>query len=242
MRKFLPACLIFSICCYGEVLAQNKTLGVGVATPNSNAALHVESPTGNQGFIMPRLNSLQRTSMSALLTDADKGLMIYDINLNTLFIWDGVAWKSSSQVAGGPHLVYPYADTVTTSPGANSNVFKLLYAGSATENVGIAHFENQNANNSEDAISAVTNGLGSAGRFTVNNTKSRMPALWAETNSDSALSAPIYGLNTGKGDVAASFRITNTGNPFPALLKSTLLILVSWWVTRSLNSGLVRII
>ena len=76
MRKFLLAGLCLFVNCTSLLFAQNKTLGVGVATPNPNAALHVESPTGNQGFIMPRLTSSQREAMIPLLTAADKGLML----------------------------------------------------------------------------------------------------------------------------------------------------------------------
>lgn len=221
MRKILLAGLCLFISFY-SANSQNKTLGVGAATPNPNAALHVESPTGNQGFIMPRLTTLKREAMNSFLADADKGLMLYDTDLNTVFIWDGKAWKTSSQVAGGPKLVYPYVDTLSTTPsGVDPSLLKIVYEGSAIENVNVAHFANLNPNNSNDALSALTNGLGSAGRFRVNNSGSKMPALWAETNSDSALSAPIYGLNTGTGDVAASFRITNDANRFPALYAET---------------------
>src|SRR3546814_513966 len=97
MRKSLLAglCLFFSSS--GLLLAQNKTLGVGVTTPNPNAALHVESPTGNQGFIMPRLTTAQREAMTSLLTAADQGLILFDTDLSSIFIWDGVVWTSTSQ-------------------------------------------------------------------------------------------------------------------------------------------------
>jgi len=55
--------------------SQNKTLGVGTSLPNPNAALHVESPSNNQGFIMPRLTTAQRTSISPL-SISDVGLMV----------------------------------------------------------------------------------------------------------------------------------------------------------------------
>jgi hypothetical protein len=189
--------------------AQNKTLGVGVATPNANAALHVESPTANQGFILPRLTTAQRTASGfvSVLGAADNGLMVYDTNLNTIFIWDGATWKSSAQVAGGPKLVYPYVDTVGAAPN-NSNLLRLVYAGSGTENVGVAHFENMNPNsgfsaifgrtnsvtngaadlvvsnpaNTNDAIGVVTNGLGRAGSFSVNNASNQNAALFVTTN------------------------------------------------------------
>jgi trimeric autotransporter adhesin len=202
------------------VWAQNKTLGVGVTTPNANAALHVESPTGNQGFILPRLTTAQRTASGfvSVLGAADNGLMVYDTSLKTIFIWDGAAWKTSAQVSGGPKLVYPYVDTVGSAPN-NSNLFRLIYAGSGTENVGVAHFENMNPNsgfsaifgrtnsatngvadfmvdnpaNTNDGIHVTTNGLGTAGRFVVNNASNDTTAIYASTNGTGGVgSAAIF--------------------------------------------------
>lgn len=246
MRKFLLAGVSLFISCYG-VFGQNKTLGVGVATPNLNAALHVESPSSNQGFIMPRLTTVQRDAMRLSLTGSDKGLMLFDTDLNTLYIWNGAGWNTSSQVAGGPRLLYPYVDTVKTSPGVNANLLRLVYSGTAVENVGVAHFENLNANsgfsaifgrtnsatngvadfivnnpaNNNDGINVSTNGLGTAGRFNASNKASKTPALWVETNSDSILSAAIYGLNTGTGDAAGVFRVNNTLSTASALFAET---------------------
>jgi hypothetical protein len=239
----------------GILMAQNKTLGVGATSPNPNAVLHVESPTGNQGFIMPRLTTTQRLAAGfiSILGSADNGLMVYDTTLKTIFIWDGASWKSSAQVAGGPKLVYPYVDTIGSAPD-NSNLLRLIYAGSATENVGVAHFENLNPNsgfstifgrtnsktngvadfivnnplNNNDALGVSTNGTGSAIfasqtgtgvgiKSIINNVNNANPAIWAQTNSNQPLSAPIFGLNTGTGDVAASFKINNGANTFPAV-------------------------
>jgi hypothetical protein len=164
---------------YGNLLAQNKTLGVGAATPNANAALHVESPTGNQGFLMPRLTTLQREAMIPVLTAADEGLILFDTDRSIIFTWDGTGWKSSSEY-------------LETNPASTTDVVNVL-----------------------------NKGLGIAGKFKNENIGSKMPAVWAETNSDSALSAPIYGLNSGTGDVAASFRIMNTASSKPALFVET---------------------
>lgn len=209
----------------GVVFGQKKSLGVGTATPNENAALHVESPGNNQGFIMPRLTTAQRTAMSSLLTVNDNGLTLYDTQLKTIFIWDGQTWKSSAQVAGGPKLTYPYVDTVTVSPGVNSGLFRLAYNGTATENVGVANFQNLNVNNgfspifgltrsatngvadfvvnnptnNNDGIGVSTNSsLGRAGAFTINNTANRSFAVLAQTNGDST-GAAVHGNNIGNG-------------------------------------------
>src|SRR5689334_1273574 len=94
--------LLFILLLVGSVgaMAQNKTLGVGTATPNSNAALHVESPTNNQGFIMPRLTTAQRTSISPL-SATDAGLMVYDTDAKNVFIWDGTTWKNTNNGIAG---------------------------------------------------------------------------------------------------------------------------------------------
>lgn len=339
MKKILLAGVCLFISCIGAV-AQNKTLGVGVPTPNPNAALHVESPTGNQGFMMPRLTTVQREAMTSLLTDADKGLILYDSDLYSIFVWDGASWGSTSQfivddpasnlnaimvsssgvgAAGrftinnpstfahaihaenngdstsaaihGSHLgngfgvfgksagskfasAAVYGEHVGTGDAAGafrisntSNTFSALYG--ETNGSGPAIYGNQkgtgrggqfqitnnlNANASlrsytngtgnsgfftvdnvsstaagihstnngaGAAILAESTGTGSAGKFVVNNVNSGNPAIWAESNSNKPLSAPIYGLNTGTGDPAAVFRINNAVSTLPAMLAET---------------------
>lgn len=222
MKSFLVI-ICFSFAFIGSSLAQNKSLGVGIANPNTNAALHVESPTNNQGFIMPRLTTAQRTAMSGILTITDAGLMLYDIDLADVYLWNGSEWKTTAEVAGGARLNYPYVDTVTSST-ANSNLFRLVYAGSGVENVGVAHFENLNPEsgfsaifgrtnsltngvadftstnplNNNDAIGVSTNGVGTAGRFTSTNPNNQSFAVFAQINNDT-LGAAIHGNNIGNG-------------------------------------------
>lgn len=97
MKKVLLAGLCLTVFALGAN-AQNKTLGVGTATPNSNAALHVESPTNNQGAILPRLTTAERAAMSATLGAADEGLILFDKDVNAIFIWDGTTWRSTSDI------------------------------------------------------------------------------------------------------------------------------------------------
>jgi hypothetical protein len=195
-------------------VAQNKTLGVGVPTPNPNAALHVESPTNNQGFIMPRLTTVQRTGMGSLLTTADNGLMLYDTDLKTIFIWDGVVWKSSAQVAGGVRLTLPYQDSVLTAP-AGSNLLKLFYGGTAPGNVGLAYVENINPLNGFAPLFAKTNGTGAAAQIIVNNSSNTSAALAATTNGTGPA---VRAINTGAGNgFAGFFNNSNAANTFPAI-------------------------
>lgn len=207
-RKWLT--FLFCALVY-QTIAQNKSLGVGTTTPNSNAALHVESPTNNQGFIMPRLTTAQRTSITPLTT-TDKGLMVYDTDVEAIMIWDGTAWVTSTQGASGPKLAYPYKDSITTSVVSNWNLFNIVYNGAATENVGIARFVNFNPNNGFNPLFVQNYGTNGAGYFQVLNVNSLSPSLRGVTNSNQAAAHGILGRTTGTGGSAGYFEIANTLN------------------------------
>lgn len=223
MKKciLIPAALLFS-CAIGSLSAQNKTLGVGASTPNPNAALHVESPTSNQGFIMPRLTTAQRTAMSALLTVTDNGLMLYDTDQKTVYIWDGTIWKSTADVAGGARLSYPYKDSVVTGTGT-TDLFALKY--NNPEHKRVMRIENLSRTNGSSALSVSNNGSGLAGYFQNKNDTTSSSALYATINSNYVTTglAPvaIYGESTGTGALASSFRINNPANPYPAVWAET---------------------
>ncbi|MFZ5971382.1 MAG: hypothetical protein ACOYXA_07295, partial [Bacteroidota bacterium] len=205
----------------GHVMAQNKSLGVGTPAPNPNAALHVESPTGNQGFIMPRLTTAQRAAMAGLLAVADEGLMLFDTDLNTIFIWDGTTWRTTAEVAGGAKLGYPYKDSVIVATGT-TDVFALKY--NAAQNARVLRVENLRADNASSALSVLSNGTGLAGYFQVNNPTSGSTAVFGTTNSNiGGTLAPVgvYGESTGTGSLGGAFWNTNAANNFPALYTRT---------------------
>jgi hypothetical protein len=251
---------------FSGAIAQNKSLGVGTATPNVNAALHVESPTNNQGFIMPRLTTSQRTAgaFTSVLSPADVGLMVYDTDLLNVFVWEGSDWYEVN------NLDLPYTDTISSAPNG-SNLLRFIYTGSAVENVGVAQFENLNPNNgftplfartnsatngvvdlvvnnvanNNDAIGVVTNGIGRAGAFSINNSGNISYAVLGQSNGGSLGaavhgnntgngfgvfgkaagslfgSAAVYGEHVGTGDAAGAFRISNPANTFSALFGET---------------------
>jgi hypothetical protein len=215
--KILLVLLFAAITSY----SQNKSLGVGTATPNPNAALHVESPTNNQGFIMPRLTTVQRTGMGSLLTSADNGLMLYDTNLKTIFIWDGAAWKNTAEVAGGSRLSYPYKDSVTSTLTGN-DVFALKYNNAANKRV--LRIESLSATNGSSAVSVQQNGTGIGIFSRVDNPAAGTSAVFGTTNSNlGGAVAPVgvYGESTGTGSLGAAFRVNNAANNFPAVYAET---------------------
>ena len=203
MRKSILAGLFLLFSSSGLLLAQNKTLGVGVSAPNSNAALHVESPTGNQGFIMPRLTSAQREAMTSLLTAADKGLMLYDTDLSTIYIWDGVSWGSASEFS-------------VDNPASVDDAIEALTVGSGSA----GRFTINNAASFSHGVYAQTNGDSTSAAVHGNHIGEGFGVFGKSAGSKFASSA-VYGEHVGTGDAAGAFRISNPSNTYSALYGET---------------------
>lgn len=205
-NTFLLLSFLF-VGCVGAI-AQNKTLGVGVATPNTNAALHVESPTNNQGFIMPRLTSTQRLAMT--LTPSDMGLMVYDITNTTVYTWDGTIWSAADGSDG-------VSATISTSSGQ------------------AGFFAINNGTNTGPALYATTNGSGGVNASAiVGETATGFSAIIGRATGGAAngvsgiSSDPGAGSYAILGTVSATgggqagvFNIANTTNPNNTLEATT---------------------
>ncbi|MEP6675528.1 MAG: hypothetical protein ABJA78_10240, partial [Ferruginibacter sp.] len=72
--------------------AFSQSVGVGTTTPNASAKLDVSSNT--QGFLMPRMSTVQRRA----IVNAAPGLMVFDLDKNTLYMYDGGNWNPLSFV------------------------------------------------------------------------------------------------------------------------------------------------
>lgn len=77
----------------GGITAQDRvTVAIGTATPNTKASLELADT--DRGFLLNRLSTSQRTTLGGTLSNADKGLMVYDTDMNALNIWSGTKWTS----------------------------------------------------------------------------------------------------------------------------------------------------
>jgi hypothetical protein len=80
----LFALTLVSTCAFAQV-------GIGTDNPNAKAVLDLQSPGNNQGLLVPRLTTAQRTSISGL-TEGEKGLLVFDINDSKFYYWSGSVW------------------------------------------------------------------------------------------------------------------------------------------------------
>jgi hypothetical protein len=72
-----------------------QNVGIGTKTPNANAVLELVSPDSNQGFLIPRITTSQRTSMSELSSE-DNSLLVFDIDEAAFYFWLEDHWESIS--------------------------------------------------------------------------------------------------------------------------------------------------
>ena len=79
--------LLLAMLCIKLTYAQEFTAGINTEAPNPNAVLHLVSPNGDQGLLIPSLTNAQRTAMSSSLSAADNGLMVFDNNDNIFYFW-----------------------------------------------------------------------------------------------------------------------------------------------------------
>ncbi len=88
LKSLLLLCWLFA------VSLTHAQVGIGTENPSSNAVLELKAPNNDQGFLMPRLTTAQRTAgaFTANLSTADKGLLIFDTDTNKFYYWSGSAW------------------------------------------------------------------------------------------------------------------------------------------------------
>ena len=87
MRK-LYFTMLMSFSIIVSLKAQDN-VGIGTLNPNNFAILELVS--NNQGLLIPRLSTAQRTAISGLGI-GESSLLVYDTDFGTFFYWDGAQW------------------------------------------------------------------------------------------------------------------------------------------------------
>src|SRR5690606_22954467 len=115
---------IFIIVCTSFSGYSQNSVGINTQTPNKNAVLELVSPLNNQGFLLPKVTTAQRTALS--FTDSlkaeDQGLLVYDSDENIFYYWNNGAWE---KVSKGD---VPALDTIL-SIGNSANSYRIRNLG-----------------------------------------------------------------------------------------------------------------
>ena len=81
----------------------HSQVGINTDLPNSRAVLDLHSPTNDQGLLVPRLSTLQRTAQAftSRLGASENGLLIFDTDEKLFYYWMHPSWRVIDQGAGG---------------------------------------------------------------------------------------------------------------------------------------------
>jgi hypothetical protein len=217
MKKLIGLVILLFLSGQALVYAQ-VAINTDASLPDSSAMLDIKSTT--KGLLIPRMTSVQRTS---IVSPAD-GLMVYDINSKSLWVYQGgIGWIQSGTGSGGGGLSLP--DSVTLS--SNLTLLSLTNSGAGGALQGIASgtgsailASNANVFNISNALnvtslsqgSIYSRNLGNAGNFLANNVDGVAAGVRGETNSiyGNEGTAGVYGVTSGAGGYAGYFEATSS--------------------------------
>ena len=86
---FLFTCLLVS----GVFLSAQNNVGIGIANPDASSILELQS--AQKGFLVPRMLSVQRTSIAA----PANALLVFDIDSGCFFYYS-TQWISLCKLSG----------------------------------------------------------------------------------------------------------------------------------------------
>lgn len=84
----------------GDTATNRLSVGIGTTAANQNASLELADT--DKGLLINRVTTAERTTMTTTpasgvaLSATDKGLMVYDTDLDAIFTWNGTTWVSVS--------------------------------------------------------------------------------------------------------------------------------------------------
>ena len=107
---FISLVIIHSTC----VLARDFSVGINNDDPNPHAVLHISSPNGDQGLIIPLLTSSGRAAMT--LAAEDKGLPVFDADQSLFCYRFGREWIPLS--ASDARQISPAGNSLSVSNGS----------------------------------------------------------------------------------------------------------------------------
>lgn len=206
----------------------NGALGINQTAPDLKTILHINST--NKGVLLPRLTTLQRTTLIANGSAADAsrdGLLVYDTNLKNFLSWNSVAlrWDTIMTRNGGSGIYWQLLGNTGTNPTVNyigtTDSTDLVFRTNGVERFrikanGLFYTANQGpgANNILMGATAGANTTGS------NNAAFGLQALQNNTTGSGNSALGSYALlsnttgneNTAVGIESLRFNTTGYGN------------------------------
>ncbi|MCR9249266.1 MAG: hypothetical protein NXI20_02540, partial [bacterium] len=102
-REILKCLCIIGLIFTSFQLSAQNSVGIGTNTPNTNSVLELVSTGNNQGFLMPRMTTVQRTdaTFTSGLTTTENGLMVFDTDEGAVYFWYNGSWVNTTTLLAG---------------------------------------------------------------------------------------------------------------------------------------------
>ncbi len=114
-----------------------------LSDPNSPAILDVQS--NDKGVLIPRMSSLQRSSISNL----EKGLLVFDISTNSFWFYNGTVWEDLSEPRPTQQITDDDNDTkVQVEKNPDEDIIRFELAGTEQWIMKSNRMESSNSGNS----------------------------------------------------------------------------------------------
>jgi hypothetical protein len=101
MKTLIKALFIqvLAILLISNAEAQNQNVSINNTGNPADAAAILDVSSTTKGMLIPRMTTIQRTSITPLGT-AQEGLIVYDVTLSEFWYWDGTQWLPNLGPAG----------------------------------------------------------------------------------------------------------------------------------------------
>ncbi len=170
-------------------------VGIGVAAPQANAMLHIESTT--RGLLLPRVTTAERDLIAAVPSRI--GLMVYNTTTQTVQVYRGAPTNAWQDVGGALNL-----PIIATDP-TNATSFQITNTRTGVATTGIAGFIAPTAGSTSAGVYGQLDGTAQGYGVTgyVNSTAAGSAGVFGSTQSNTAV---VYGVrgNTNSSNAAAA--------------------------------------
>lgn len=107
ISRFFAASLLLCLVAFPALVHAQNAVGINTDSPDASAVLDVSAT--DRGVLLPRMTTAQRTAIGS----PAEGLLVYDTEANSLYVYNGTAWQAvSSPWSSNGNYVFNTTDSI----------------------------------------------------------------------------------------------------------------------------------
>ncbi len=164
--------------------------------PDNSAMLHVSSTT--KGMLIPRMTSAQRTAIA----NAATGLLVFDINTNSFWFYNGSSWDALTSVNTGQWLTN--GNNINNTNSGNVGIGTIAPSQKLDVNGGIKAADSVTINATNRLCALYVNGLDNTGTSAALKVQSGSQIMLIDGNEIDANSGLFLQNNTSANTIISN--------------------------------------